>query len=61
MLFSLITVESAMLSQVSPENAGVTGKEPPCPMQVDVRFVGWIPKSGRSREEGIATHSSILA
>ena len=28
MLFSLITVESAMLSQVSPENAGLTSSRP---------------------------------
>lgn len=28
MLFSLITVESAMLSQVSPENVGVSSSSP---------------------------------
>ena len=27
----------------------------------DGRNVGWIPGSGRSLEEGMATHSSILA
>ena len=27
----------------------------------DIRDVGWIPASGRSPEEGVAAHSSILA
>ena len=46
---------------------GASGKEPPYhagevrTYAGDIRDVGSIPGSGRSPEEGMATHSSILA
>ena len=39
---------------------GTTGKEPACQFRRH-RDGGSIPGSGRSLEEGMATHSSILA
>ena len=39
---------------------GTSGKEPAASAG-DVRDVGSVPRSGRSPEGGMATHSSILA
>ena len=39
---------------------GASGKEPTC-YTGDIRDVGSIPGLGRSLEEGMPTHSSILA
>ena len=39
---------------------GTSGKEPAASAE-DVRDVGPVPRSGRSPEGGMATHSSILA
>ena len=40
---------------------GATGKESTCQCRLDITDTGSIPGSGRSLEEGMATHSSILA
>ena len=42
------------------EFGGASGKEPTANAG-DIRDAGSIPRSGRSLEEGMATHSSILA
>ena len=40
---------------------GATGNESTCQCRLDITDTGSIPGSGRSLEEGMATHSSILA
>jgi len=39
---------------------GATGNESTCQCRLDITDTGLIPGSGRSLEEGMATHSSIL-
>ena len=47
-------------SEVITEGDGASGKEPPASAG-DTKDSNLIPGSGRSLEEGMATHSSILA